>query len=193
MGFKNEGDEILLIGREQDASNPIIDRAGIGQSTYLKTCHELDGSAAGIPPEVDLDFERKIGEAIQGLIASGAVTAVHDVSDGGLLTAVSEMAMAGGFGAELFLGYHPTLTAFSEAQGYYVVTVSSDEKRWEVERLIGTPGVMVEEVGTVGGLSLRLKKKRDQADDFVFEEVANVSLTDLRAAHASFFKDWMEG
>ena len=43
--------------------------------------------------------ERQTGEFVRQLIESGAVTSVHDVSDGGVLVAIAEMALAGGRGA----------------------------------------------------------------------------------------------
>ena len=36
------------------------------------------------------------------LIREGKVVAVHDVSDGGMLVAIAEMALAGGMGVQLF-------------------------------------------------------------------------------------------
>jgi phosphoribosylformylglycinamidine (FGAM) synthase-like enzyme len=55
-------------------------------------------SKQGEPPKVDLADEKLNGEFVRQLIADGiAVTAVHDISDGGLLVAVAEMALAGGY------------------------------------------------------------------------------------------------
>ena len=51
------------------------------------------------PPPVDLTVERRNGDFVRGLILSGAVTACHDVADGGVLVAVAEMALAGKRGA----------------------------------------------------------------------------------------------
>ena len=65
---------------------------------------------------------------MRSLIAEGKVSAVHDVSDGGLLVAVAEMALAGGIGATLEqIGDH--MTAFGEDQGRYVVTSAQRRRR----------------------------------------------------------------
>ena len=49
------------------------------------------GGYAGAPPPVDLEAERRTGDVVRGLIRQGRVSAVHDISDGGLLVAVAEM------------------------------------------------------------------------------------------------------
>ena len=89
IAFKAAGEDILLIGGTT---------GHLGQSLYLR---EILGREAGAPPTVDLAAERQAGELIRRLILEGRVTAVHDVSDGGLLVAATEMALAGGIGAEL--------------------------------------------------------------------------------------------
>src|SRR5262249_36881529 len=50
---------------------------------------------------VDLAGERRNGDFVRAMIAAGHVAACHDLSDGGLLVALAEMAMAGGRGARL--------------------------------------------------------------------------------------------
>ena len=70
----------------------------LGQSLYLR---EICGREEGAPPPVDLAAERRHGDFVRDLIRDRLVTAVHDVSDGGLLVALAEMAMASGIGADL--------------------------------------------------------------------------------------------
>ena len=89
IAFKAEGEAIVLIGET---------RGWLGQSLYLR---EICGREEGAPPPVDLAAERRHGDFVRALIADGLVTAVHDVSDGGTLVALAEMAMASGIGAVL--------------------------------------------------------------------------------------------
>ena len=89
IAFKAADQAILLIGET---------KGWLGQSIYLRDVCERE---EGAPPPVDLAAERRNGDFVRALIAEGTATAVHDVSDGGLLVAVAEMAMASGIGAEL--------------------------------------------------------------------------------------------
>ncbi|WDF71669.1 phosphoribosylformylglycinamidine synthase subunit PurL [Novosphingobium sp. KACC 22771] len=150
--FKKAGDAIWLIGPEG---------SHLGQSIWLR---ETTGREEGPAPVVDLDLERRNGETVRQLIADGVATAVHDISDGGLLVALAEMAMAGGIGARLDVTLN-TAQAFGEDQSRYVVTTAGDVVLEGAVRL-----------GTVGGA-----------------DVAGVLVSDLKRAHEAFFKDWMEG
>ena len=70
----------------------------LGQSLWLR---EIAGREDGAPPPVDLAAERANGDFVRAQILAGTVRACHDVSDGGLLVAVAEMAMAGVTGVRL--------------------------------------------------------------------------------------------
>ena len=89
LAFKAEGESILLVGTTQ---------GWLGQSLYLR---EVCGREEGAPPPVDLAAERRNAEFVRQLIGDGLVTSVHDVSDGGILVALAEMAMASRIGAVL--------------------------------------------------------------------------------------------
>src|SRR5881275_832869 len=82
IGFKAEGETLVLLGHST---------GHIGQSLWLEICH---GRREGAPPSVDLIVERRLGELARQLIGAGLVNTVHDISDGGALTAIAEMALA---------------------------------------------------------------------------------------------------
>src|SRR5216684_1565559 len=67
----------------------------LGQSVYLR---DICGREEGAPPPVDLAAEKRNGDVVRGMIHAATATSAHDVSDGGLLIALAEMAMAGGIG-----------------------------------------------------------------------------------------------
>src|SRR5260370_14005776 len=90
IGFKAADDLIVLLGETKD---------WLGQSLYLR---DICGREEGAPPPVDLMAERRVGDFVRGLIGEQFVSAVHDVSDGGLVVAVAEMALASGIGARLY-------------------------------------------------------------------------------------------
>ena len=106
--FKAAGEAIILIGGHG---------SHLGQSIYLR---EVLGREEGAPPPVDLAVEKRNGDFVRNSHQIGQVTAVHDISDGGLGLAVIEMAMASGLGASLAALTHEQL--FGEDQARYVVT-----------------------------------------------------------------------
>ncbi len=61
----------------------------------------ITGGFAGAPPPVDLDAERRNGDFVRALIREGLCATVHDISDGGMLVALGEMALAGRTGFTL--------------------------------------------------------------------------------------------
>ncbi len=61
----------------------------------------INAQGDGPMPRVERRVGPLIAKKIYGLITSGVVRSAHDVSDGGLLAAAVEMAMAGGFGIDL--------------------------------------------------------------------------------------------
>ena len=90
IGFRDAGDVIVVIGERQ---------GHLGQSLYLRELHGWDGGEAGPPPPVDLIAEHAAGDFVRAAIAGGAITACHDVADGGMAVALAEMALAGNVGA----------------------------------------------------------------------------------------------
>ncbi len=148
----------------------------LGQSLWLR---EIAGLEDGAPPPVDLDAERAHGDFIRAQIESGAVQACHDISDGGLLTAIAEMAMAGTCGAILEPpppGIAPHAWWFGEDQGCYVVSVL-EPSAFIVEASVAD--LPTRRLGRTGGTGLKL------ADG------ATISLEDLTSEHNRFFPAWM--
>jgi phosphoribosylformylglycinamidine synthase subunit PurL len=166
IGFKAADATLVLIGHT---------KGRVGQSLWLRECF---GREEGEVPPVDLAVERRNGEFVRSLIAEGLVNAVHDCSDGGALVAIAEMALASGIGAELSLPSVPNPAAiyFGEDQGRYLVTTNKLDKLFDLAR---EAGIFVAQIGSTGGSSLR-------GPGF------SVELADLRAAHESFFREWME-
>jgi len=146
IAFKREGDVILLVG------GPETWGSHLGRSIWLRDLHARDEGAA---PPVDLAAERAAGDLVRRLIRQGRITAVHDLSDGGLAVALAEMAIAGALGARIEKPPGPGAAAafFGEDQGRYVIT--ADPRA--AEMILGDAnGVPVHRIGTVEGDALRL-------------------------------------
>jgi phosphoribosylformylglycinamidine synthase subunit PurL len=142
LAFKAAGEAILLVGEST---------GWLGQSLYLR---DICGREEGAPPPVDLAAERRNGDFVRALIGQGLATAVHDVSDGGLLVALAEMAMASGIGAGLEAA-PPAAHAFwfGEEQGRYVLTAAAASVQ-EITARARAAGVPVRLLGTTGGDAL---------------------------------------
>jgi phosphoribosylformylglycinamidine synthase len=129
---------------------------------------------------VDVGAERKTGELVRAAIQAGLLTAVHDVSDGGAIVALAEMALAGDVGAKL--PPRDTGQLFGENQGRYVVTTTTT-RLIELLKLAGEAGVTARRWGHTGGNEIG----NEGAEGW------KVSLADLRAAHEGFFPALMQG
>ncbi len=184
IAFKEGAQKILLIGADPVATPEI------GQSLWLDVCC---GMEAGPPPRVDLAAERRNGEFVRKLIDEGLITAAHDVSDGGILVAVTEMALAGNIGAKLIIDafedqvdvekIRHAWSLFAENQGRYIVTEPLDSH--VVENLARKHNVGCCSIGWTGTDSIAIGTEKEITD-------GEVSLSDLREASDSFFRDWME-
>jgi phosphoribosylformylglycinamidine synthase subunit PurL len=153
-------------------------RGHLGQSLYLR---EIEQREEGPPPPVDLAAEHRHGEFVRKQILAGAVRACHDVSDGGLLVAVAEMAMAGDVGIDLIPRDEPVPPHrfwFGEDQGRYIVAVTDATAFLAAAAEAEVPAAPL---GKTGGRGLTLPGG------------ATISLAVLRAAHERFLPEWMEG
>lgn len=163
--FKAAGETLVLLGHST---------AHVGQSLWLDVIH---GRRDGDAPRVDLSVERRLGELLRNLAAGGAATAIHDISDGGALVAIAEMALAGDVGVEVTLPNVPNPAAilFGEDQGRALVTTR------DPDALIAAAteaDIFAASIGTTGGTA-------------VAGPGFSVSLADLRAAHEGFFPKLM--
>jgi phosphoribosylformylglycinamidine synthase len=170
IAFKAEGDDIWLVGEAPDH---------LGQSLWLREIGGREGGEAGPPPPVDLEAERRHGEAVRELIDAELVSAVHDLSDGGLLVALAEMALAGGRGAKLTrdLPGGPGFL-FGEDQGRYLVTTGNSDPVLRRLAALGVPHLFL---GSVAGDAIQL------------DGAAPIALRALREAHEGFFPSLMRG
>ncbi|MDP3066151.1 MAG: phosphoribosylformylglycinamidine synthase subunit PurL [Methanobacteriaceae archaeon] len=177
MEFKKDGDKIILIG----ATRPEMDG-----SEYHKTIH---GVVQGEAPRVNIEAEYKSAQAVLELIKkdeSGDVTAVHDLSSGGLGVALAEMALDGGWGAEINLsnvpgdpGMSPAQILFSESHARYLLTVQEVAKD-DVLATLSEIDVPVAVIGTVGGTKVVIK-----------DTDLNIAVDQLREAHRGVIEKYM--
>jgi len=167
IGFKAEGEAILVLGKTNGY---------LGQSLWLR---DIVGREDGLPPRVNLEDERINAALVRTLLTDGTLSAVHDISDGGLLVAISEMALAGNLGARLTS--QPTSVSilgwlFGEDQARYLVTTTN------AERVLGKAKEMGVEAHYIGKVT---------AKGLGVDQLFALPLADLRAAHEGFFPKLM--
>ena len=171
LAFKQAGDVIVLVGDT---------KGHLGQSIWLK---EVLGREEGAPPPVDLAQERKVGDALRPLILSGAVSTVHDLSDGGLAVALAEMAMASGIGATLSAlpaGVPAHAALFGEDQARYLLAVAPQQLA-TVKAAFAQAGVSLLEIGKTGG------------DALILPGEAPISVAELTDTNDRWLPDYMAG
>ena len=174
IAFKAEGEEILLVG---------ISKGHLGQSLWLR---EIAGREDGAAPQVDLAVERKTAEYVRTQIDSGVATAVHDVSDGGILVAIAEMALAGGIGATIAPDASNGLAgwAFGEDQGLYLITTAHGDPD-KIAHEASRQGIEVVRIGRTEGDAILIHDSKLGDQDKI------IPLADLRRAHEGFFPTLM--
>ena len=170
IAFKRQNDVVILIGET---------RGHLGQSIYLR---EIEGKEEGGAPKVDLAAEKKNGDFVRGLIQAGRVDTVHDISDGGLLVAIAEMALAGNIGATVGQAEIAEAIAFwfGEDQARYLIAVPFSE----AEKIVAEARaayIFVAELGKTGGDALMLDDKD------------SLPLARLRERHEGWFPRFMAG
>ncbi len=167
MALKRDGDALILIGETV---------GHLGASLYLR---QIEGREQGPPPPVDLAAERRHGDFVRAEIGAGRVAACHDLSDGGLLVAIAEMAMAGGRGVALdpLPGGAPrNAWLFGEDQGRYLIETAEPDLVLAAAHAAAAPARVV---GVVGGVALTLRG------------VGAISVDALKAANEAWLPNYM--
>ena len=123
--FQQPGRKVVLLGGLLPGSGDQLDRR-FGSSQYAKV---VLGRTWGLPPALDMDYEKRVHDAMREIARAGLAESAHDVSDGGLAVAVAESSFgASAIGARLRieseLPVHYVL--FHEAPSRILVSLSSD-------------------------------------------------------------------
>jgi phosphoribosylformylglycinamidine synthase II len=169
LAFKREGDLVVFIG----SGSPV----SLAGSDYLTIVH---GRVAGRPPDSDLDSEKEVADLVRGMIRSGIVDTAHDISGGGEIVAVAEMALAGGIGMKYSEGEFERKIAgqgggrtdaalFGEESGAFIVAIPWE--RWADFQATVPGNIGYDQIGTVGG------------DRLTIPGLLDLGLSDLESAY----------
>ncbi|MFD8939344.1 phosphoribosylformylglycinamidine synthase subunit PurL [Streptomyces sp. NPDC059578] len=160
VGFAEEGQLLYLLGDTREE---------FGGSAWSEVVHEHLG---GLPPVVDLERERLLADILISASRDGMVDAAHDLSDGGLVQAVTESCLRGGNGARLVVpdGLDAFTFLFSESTGRAVVAVPRSEELRFTD-MCGARGLPATRIGVVDGDAVEVQGE------------FTLSLAELKAAH----------
>jgi phosphoribosylformylglycinamidine synthase II len=148
----------------------------LGGSEYYK----LKGFLGKTVPKLRAVQARKTYYALTKAIGAGTVRACHDLSEGGLAVAAAEMALAGGYGAEIELGKLPAeplrrddFALFSESNSRFLVEVAEKDRENFEAQMKGKACAEIGKVTKTPRLTIRSLKGAVAVD---------ASVADLRAS-----------
>jgi len=169
--FKNEGRAVLLLGGIGSC-----DAVRFGGTQYAKV---VLNTLWGLPPALDMDYEKRVQAAIREIVNAGIVESAHDLSDGGLAVALSECCASGiGASIELTTSLRPEFALFHEGPSRILVSTNAAEA---VEKIALSHNVDCWRIGVTMKERLRIG---DSGVNYI-----DCSVQQLRQAHGSSFED----
>jgi phosphoribosylformylglycinamidine synthase len=144
--FKNEMRTVMLIGGLGSC-----EETRFGGTQYAKVVLK---EMWGLPPALDMTYEKSVQSAIRELVVEGCVESAHDLSDGGLAVALAECCARGiGASIELSSSMSPDLTLFHEGPSRILVSTLTPEL---VEKIARQHGVEALRIGVTMKEELRI-------------------------------------
>jgi len=169
MNFKEINNLVLIIGKTE---------GHIDQSLFARTI--LD-EKNGPPPEVNLFNEKNNGESLLELIDNNYIKSAHDISLGGLLTAISKMCIKGNKGIKLSKSknlMNEIEYFFSEDQGRYIIEINPKDLS-EVVKILKKNSVHYEELGIIID------------NELVISQKTKVTIDELKSYNTNWLKNYM--
>ena len=170
MDLKEVGNILLIIGKTE---------GHLDQSLFAR---DILNEKNGPPPEINLFNEKNNGETILKLIDKKFIKSAHDVSLGGIITALSKMCIKGKKGATLkksnyLINQFEYL--FGEDQGRYIIEISKDDLE-NATKILQENSVHFDELGLVN------------EDGLIIDDKTKVSIDDLIKSHTNWLTNYME-
>jgi len=169
MHFKNEGNLILVIGKTF---------GHLDQSIFAR---DIIRQKKGPPPEVNLFNEKNNGETLQKLIENDLILSAHDVSLGGIITAISKMAIKGRKGFKInqlkFL-INKFEYFFGEDQSRYIIEIEPKNLS-KTKKILDSSSVHFDEIGSV------------TAHEVIINKEPNLHIDELIECNTKWLKQFM--
>ncbi|WP_440676985.1 phosphoribosylformylglycinamidine synthase subunit PurL [Candidatus Pelagibacter sp. HIMB1587] len=169
MDFKEINNVVLVIGKTE---------GHLDQTLFARNI--LD-EKNGPPPEINLFNEKNNGETLLKLIEINLIKSAHDVSLGGIITAVAKMCIKGNKGINLnkpkYL-INELEYFFGEDQGRYIIEVSKKDLK-KVTDILNKNAVHFDELGTIS------------ENELYFDDKTKVTIDELTSSNTKWLKDYM--
>jgi len=170
MDLKEADNILLVIGKTE---------GHLDQSLFAR---DILNEKNGPPPEINLFNEKNNGETILKLIDKKFIKSAHDVSLGGIITALSKMCIKGKKGATLkkpnyLINQFEYL--FGEDQGRYIIEISKIDLE-SATKILQENSVHFDELGSVND------------DSLIIDDKTKVSIDDLIKSHTNWLINYME-
>ena len=169
MQLKEINNVVLIIGKTE---------GHIDQSIFARII--LD-EKNGPPPEVNLFNEKNNGETILKLIDQDLVKSAHDISLGGMITAISKMCIKGNKGIRLNKSknlINQVEYFFSEDQGRYLIEINPDNLK-KVTKILNDNSVHFEELGII------------IQNDMIINEKTKLTIDELKSYNTNWLENYM--
>ena len=169
MDLKEVDNILLVIGKTE---------GHLDQSLFAR---EILSEKNGPPPEINLFNEKNNGETILRLIDQKFIKSAHDVSLGGIVTALSKMCIKGKKGVTLkkpnyLINEFEYL--FGEDQGRYIIEINKDDLK-NVTKILKDNSVHFDELGMVN------------EGDLIINDKTKVSIDDLIKSHTTWLTNYI--
>ena len=169
MDFKEIDNVVLVIGKTE---------GHLDQTLFARNI--LD-EKNGPPPEINLFNEKNNGETLLKLIESNLIKSAHDVSLGGIITAVAKMCIKGKKGINLnkpkYL-INELEYFFGEDQGRYIIEVGKKDLK-KVTDILNKNAVHFDELGTIS------------ENELYFDDKTKVTIDELTSSNTKWLTDYM--
>ncbi|WP_440633467.1 phosphoribosylformylglycinamidine synthase subunit PurL [Candidatus Pelagibacter sp. HIMB1485] len=169
MDFKEIDNVVLVIGKTE---------GHLDQTLFARNILDKKN---GPPPEINLFNEKNNGETLLKLIEINLIKSAHDVSLGGIITAVAKMCIKGKKGINLnkpkYL-INELEYFFGEDQGRYIIEVNKKDLK-KVTDIMNKNAVHFDELGTIS------------ENELYFDDKTKVTIDELISSNTKWLKDYM--
>jgi len=169
MDLKQIDNILLVVGKTE---------GHLDQSVFAR---DILNEKNGPPPEINLFNEKNNGETVLKLINKELIKTAHDVSLGGIITALSKMCIKGKKGVTLKKPNYLIKQfeyLFGEDQGRYIIEIEKNSFK-NVTQILEKNSIHYDELGTIN------------KNELVIDNKSKVTIDELIKSHTNWLNKYM--